>query len=239
LYAIEEELKNGFITIPGGHRVGITGKVVMDQGKIKTMKHLTGFNFRVCKEFPGSADKVMPYIISFPNKVRHTLIISPPCCGKTTLLRDIIRQVSEGVPLIRFKGLTVGVVDERSEIAGCHQGIPQMDVGIRTDVLDGCPKAEGMLMLVRSMGPKVIATDEIGKQADIEALQEVINAGIKIIATIHGENISDLIKRPGLKYLLEQEIFERFIVLGRSKGVGTIEEVLDGCNKKALLRKVN
>lgn len=235
LYALEEELKNGFITITGGHRVGITGKVVVEKGKVKTMKYLTAFNIRISKEFIGSADKIVPYIISVPDKVKHTLIISPPCCGKTTLLRDIVRQISNGIPWLTFKGLTVGVVDERSEIAGCYQGVPQLDVGVRTDVLDGCPKAEGMLMLIRAMGPKVLATDEIGKMEDIEALQEVINAGVKVIATIHGENLTDLMKRPAFKFLLEQKIFEVFIILGKSRGVGTIEGIIDGITQKPVL----
>ena len=237
LYAFEEELRNGYITIPGGHRVGITGKAVLDNGLLKSLKYITGFNFRISKEFTGAADKVMPYIIGPQNKVKHTLIISPPCCGKTTILRDIVRQISEGIPWLRFKGVTVGVVDERSEIAGCYQGVPQKDIGIRTDVLDGCPKAEGMLMLIRAMGPIVIATDEIGKTNDIDTLQEVINAGVKIVATVHGESLTDLIKRPGFKYLLEQKIFETFIILGKSKGVGTLEDVLDGNTHKSLLKR--
>jgi len=237
LYAFEEELKNGFITIPGGHRVGITGKAVVDKGQVRSLKYITGFNFRVSKEFTGVADKVMPYIIGQQNRVKHTLIISPPCCGKTTILRDVVRQISEGIPWLRFKGVTVGVVDERSEIAGCYQGIPQKDVGIRTDVLDGCPKAEGMLMLIRAMGPVVIATDEIGKTQDIDALQEVLNAGVKIVATVHGESLIDLTKRPGFKYLLEHKIFEIFILLGKSKGVGTLEDVIDGFTQKSLLKK--
>ena len=158
LYAYEEEIRQGFISVQGGHRVGVTGKVILDGGKIRGMKYISCINVRLAHEIQGCAEEVMPYIQT-KDWVAHTLIISPPRCGKTTLLRDIIRQISngrEGIP-----GQTVGVVDERCELAGCYQGVPQNDVGMRTDVLDGCPKAEGMQMLIRSMSPAVVAVDEL------------------------------------------------------------------------------
>ena len=127
-------------------------------------------------------NKIIDYIIK--DGVKHTMIISPPLCGKTTLLRDIIRQISNGVNGI-LEGQTVGVVDERSEIAGCYNGIPQNNIGLRTDVLDCCPKSEGMIMLLRSMSPKVIAVDEIGSKDDIFAIDEIINAGVKVICTVN------------------------------------------------------
>ncbi len=237
IYAVEEEVKNGFLTIPGGHRVGLAGKVIMENGRVKTIKHITSLNIRIAREVKGAAEKLLPYLIDPVTKeVQHTLIISPPRCGKTTLLRDVIRQLSDGIDALSVPGMPVGVVDERSEIAGCYRGVPQKDVGIRTDVLDACPKAEGMLMLIRSMSPRVVATDEIGRKEDILALEEVINAGVKILTTVHGANLEELAMRPGLKYLLEQRIFERFVILSRHKGVGTIEDVLDAKTKKSLKR---
>ncbi len=237
IYAFEEEIKNGFITVRGGHRVGLTGKVVVDKGKVKTIKYISGLNIRVAREIIGAADRVMPYLIDPVSKeFHHTLIISPPRCGKTTLMRDIIRQLSTGIPKLDFKGRTVGVVDERSEIAGCFNGVPQKDVGIRTDVLDGCPKAEGMMMLIRAMGPQVIATDEIGKPEDAGALEEALNAGIKVLTTAHGADREEISQRPVLKYIMEQDVFERLIVLGRSKGVGTVEDITDLKKGKSLVR---
>jgi len=150
------------------------------------------------------------------------------------MLRDLIRQISSGIPRLGFPGLTVGLVDERSEIAGCYRGIPQRDVGIRTDVLDGCPKAIGMMMLLRSMSPQVIATDEIGRREDVDALEEVLNAGVKILTTAHGSSLADLSERPVLSNLIRSKIFERFVILGRSRGVGTIEDIIDGKSYRSL-----
>jgi stage III sporulation protein AA len=155
----------------------------------------------------------------------HTLIISPPCCGKTTLLRDIIRLISDGGK--DRAGLTVGVVDERSEIGACYMGVPQNDLGIRTDVLDCCPKAKGMLMLIRAMSPRVIAVDEVGSKEDIEAIEYVINCGCKLIATVHGNSLLDVKGKPLLKKLIEDKLFERYILLSNKGSVGHLEEVYD------------
>lgn len=228
LYALEEELKNGFITLPGGHRVGLTGRTVLEQGRIKTMKYISGLNLRVSRELPGVAGPVLQALVGRRGQVYHTMLVSPPRCGKTTLLRDIIRQLSNGIPELGFQGITVGVVDERSEIAGCYRGVPQRDVGRRTDVLDGCPKAAGMMMLVRTMAPGVVATDEIGRREDVVAIEEIFNAGVKVLTTVHGSSLEELARRPALKYLFDLKMVERFIILGRSRGVGTVELIVDG-----------
>lgn len=228
IYAWEEEFKRGYITLKGGHRIGLAGKVILDKGLIKTMKDISGLNFRIARQIIGVASPVLPYIIDSEQRIRHTLLVSPPQCGKTTLLRDIIRQLSTGIPKLGFTGVNIGLVDERSELAGSYGGIPQHDIGLRTDVLDGCPKAQGMIMLVRSMSPQVIATDEIGTTDDIQAIEEVLNAGISLLTTVHGRDINDLRLRPNLRKLLDQKLFSRIIILGRSQGVGTIEKVLDG-----------
>ncbi|KJS14184.1 MAG: stage III sporulation protein AA [Peptococcaceae bacterium BRH_c8a] len=229
VYALEEELRNGYITLPGGHRVGLTGRAVLENGQVKTLKYLSGLNIRIGREIKGSAAALLPRLLDQPAaNIHHTVIFSPPRCGKTTLLRDLVRLASSGVPQLNYPGRTVGLVDERSEIAGCYRGVPQMDVGVRTDVLDGCPKAQGMMMLLRSMSPDIIVTDEIGKMEDIAALEEVFNAGVRIIVTIHASSMRELTNRPALKYLLQLNMIQRFVLLGRSRGVGTVEKILYG-----------
>lgn len=222
LYAFENELKCGYITLPGGHRVGVSGKAIISKGEVKTINNISGLNIRISHEIFDCSKRVLEYI-AMP-KVRHTMIISPPACGKTTLLRDIVRQVSNGIEG-KFKGQTVGVVDERSEIAGCYMGIPQNNVGIRTDVLDACPKAEGMMMLLRSMSPRVLAVDEIGKKEDIYAIDDIMNAGIKVICTVHGKSIEELKQRDVLSVLINKKVFERYIILGYKSKPGTIKAI--------------
>jgi stage III sporulation protein AA len=228
IYALEEEIRNGFITIQGGHRVGITGKAVMESGRVKTLKYFSGVNIRISREIKGAARCLLPDIIDRQaGTIRHTMIFSPPGCGKTTLLRDAVRMISDGVPELGLPGQAVGLVDERSEIAGCYCGVPQRDVGLRTDVLDGCPKAEGMTMLLRSMGPSVIATDEIGRIEDVRALEEVLNAGVKVLFTVHGSSLEELTARPALHYLFRLRAVERFVRLGKDKRAGVVKGVFD------------
>ena len=232
LYAYEEEIRQGFITISGGHRIGLAGQVVMDNRRIRNVKNISFMNIRLAHQIKGCATDVLPYIVR-DGRVLHTLIISPPACGKTTLLRDIIRNISDGGNY--FMGMNVGLVDERSEIAACYMGVPQNDVGMRTDVLDSCPKAEGMLMLLRSMNPKVIAVDEIGSREDIDAISYVINCGCGIVATVHGESIDDIRTKPILRKLVEEKVFDRYVVLGNSCGVGTVENIFDERGNELLI----
>lgn len=225
LYALDTELREGFITIPGGHRVGFVGQGVLEEGVMKQIKNFSGVNFRITRHIKGCSNFILPWIIKESDDIHHTMIISPPRCGKTTLLRDIICNLSDGFQ--GFPGLKVGVVDERSELAGSFQGIPRHHLGVRTDILDHCPKSEGMYLLIRSMSPQIIATDEIGSVKDIAAIFEAINAGIRLIITVHGRNLSELIKRPTLRELIESRIFSRFIVLSNTSGVGTIDGIYD------------
>ncbi len=224
LYAFEDEVRQGFLTIQGGHRIGIAGKIVMDGERIKSVKHISFINVRLSHQIKGCADKVLPMIIH-DEEVCHTLIISPPKCGKTTLLRDLVRQLSNGTDY--FPGRTVGVVDERSELGGAYLGVPQNDLGIRTDVLDCCPKAEGMMMLVRSMSPAVIAVDEIGDYRDICAIESVVNCGCKLLTTIHGASIADIEKKPLMQKLMQERVFERYIILHNHKRIGRVKKVYD------------
>ncbi len=224
LYAYEDEIRQGFITVQGGHRVGLAGKVIVEHGKIKSIKHISFINIRMSHEKMGCGNIVMPYLYG-NNNLYHTLIISPPRSGKTTLLRDIVRSVSNGT--VEHEGMTVGVVDERSEIAACYRGIPQNDIGVRTDVLDCCSKAEGMLMLIRSMSPNLIAVDEIGKKEDVEAIAYVMNCGCCILATVHGSSIDDVKCKPILGSLIEEHIFKRFIILKGANKPGKVQSIMD------------
>lgn len=234
IYAYQDEIKNGYITIRGGHRVGVTGKVVTDGVSVKNMKDIAGLNIRLSNQILGCSKKVLGYMIKSNVDIYNTLIVSPPQCGKTTILRDIARALSDGIPELHFKGVKVGIVDERSELAACLRGIPQNNVGLRTDVLDSCPKNIGMPMLIRAMSPKVIITDEIGSDGDCEALHSVLNAGVRIVTSAHGYNVSELKSRREVLKLMEDKVFERYIVLGNAEGPGTLIEVFNGSNMKAI-----
>lgn len=172
IYAYKNQICNGFITIKGGHRIGIVGTVVVENGKVINIKYVTSLNFRIAKQVIDSSNKILKEIINIEtNTIYNTLIVSPPGKGKTTILRDAIRKISNGIKDINFTGKTCGLVDERGEIAATYRGIPQNDVGMRTDIVDNISKSEGMRMLIRSMAPEIIACDEIGSKEDVEAIE--------------------------------------------------------------------
>lgn len=221
-YAYQEELSNGYITIEGGHRVGICGRTVMENSRVKTIKDISSINIRRSKEIIGVSDGYMNHILKEKDQIYNTIIVSPPKCGKTTLLRDVIRNLST-------MGFKVGVCDERSEIAGTYNGRTSYDLGERTDVLDGCPKDKGMVMLIRAMSPDIIATDEIGKKEDGQAIEAAVCAGIKLITTIHGSSYQDVIKS-GIGEMVLSGIFERLIFLSNTPKVGTVSAFRDWQN---------
>ncbi|MDE6182201.1 MAG: stage III sporulation protein AA, partial [Eubacteriales bacterium] len=230
IYAFEQEIKNGFITLKGGFRVGITGTAIIEQEKIKAIKNISSINIRIARQILGCSKKILPYIKE--EKYLSTIIISPPNCGKTTLLRDIIKEISDF-------GENVAVIDERSEIAGIYMGISQMDLGIRTDIFDRCPKEEGMINALRSMSPNFIAIDEIGTNKDINALEKVFNSGVKVICTIHAENIEELKQKYGFSKILENRYFKRYIVIKKEdlkfKVEGVYNEKLEKIYKGGIL----
>ena len=236
IYALEEELQRGYITVAGGHRIGLAGRVILENGAVKAIRDITSFNIRIARERVGIAEPIITDI--FSGEWLNTMIIGPPQTGKTTLLRDIARIISSGDRQHQLPSAKVGIVDERSEIAGCANGVPQLTFGERIDVLDACPKAEGMMMMIRSMSPNVLIVDEIGRREDAEAIMEAAHAGIKLIMTIHGNSLEDIHKRPSLKEIVSQAIFRRFIVLSRKKGPGTIVQIIDGFGRE-LSKKVS
>jgi len=217
LYSFEEELRRGYITIAGGHRVGLAGRVVLEDGSVRAVRDISSFNIRIAREVIGVSQTIVPMLLDpLQRKVHNTLVVSPPQRGKTTLLRDLARAFSHGDTGGRTalgRGLKVGVVDERSEIAAAYRGVPRFDLGPRTDVLDSCPKAEGMMMMIRSLSPELIVVDEIGRPEDAAALNEALHAGISVIATAHGYGFEDVSTRPVLRELFEAKLFQRLVVL--------------------------
>lgn len=218
VYSYTRQICDGYITIRGGNRVGIVGSAVVNNGQVININYISSLNFRIARQQIGCSNFVMEDIIDEQNgNIRNTLIVSPPGCGKTTLLRDIVRNISNGITEIGFKGKTVGVVDERGEIAAMYKGIAQNDIGIRTDVIDNMPKPWAMRMLVRSMAPDVIVCDEIGSIEDINAIDYAMCSGVKGIFTAHGKSIEEVNQNPELSKLLNKHVFERIILLNPEK----------------------
>lgn len=225
IFAFEEEVKQGFITIQGGHRVGITGEWVFENGEVKYIKNISSLNIRICRQVLGVGKKFINYIYK-NDCIANTLIISPPKCGKTTLIRDLSRIISNGEAPLK-NGFKVCVIDERSEIAASFQGVPQLDIGIRTDVYDNCLKSKGIILAIRSMAPEVIICDEIGTKDDFESILIAYNSGVSIISTIHGNSEEDFYNKLKLSNvnINVDKIFKCILILSNKNGVGTLDKV--------------
>lgn len=220
LYAYEDEMRHGFITVQGGHRIGVAGQVIHADGGVQSITHISSLNIRVSHEIKGCGEGVFSWLWE-GNLPCHTLIVSPPGGGKTTLLRDFIRLFSDGFG--KYPGISVSLIDERSEVGASYLGVPQNDMGMRTDILDGCPKAEGIMMMVRSMGPQMVAFDELGGEADIRAVDYAVHSGCKVLTTLHGRDMQDVRQRLGGR---ADRLFDRYIFLCGGEKTGDICRIL-------------
>lgn len=214
IYAYKNQICQGFLTIKGGHRVGITGNVVIENEKIINIKYVSSLNIRIAREILNCSNKILGEILDVNNQtIFNTLIVSPPGKGKTTMLRDVIRQISNGISNINFRGLTISLIDERGEIAATYKGVPQNDVGIRTDVIGNVRKSLAIEMLIRSMAPEVIACDEIGGIEDITAIKKAMLCGVKGIFTMHGKDMDDIKKNKDIYNLVQNKEIEKIIFI--------------------------
>ena len=207
-YTASQSLRQGYLTAEGGFRIGVCGTAVLEGGEVALYRDLSSLNIRIPREQIGLADRVLPGLLA-EGRLESTLVISPPGGGKTTLLRDLVRALSEEKPM------RVSLVDERGELAAVHRGVPQLQVGRHTDVLDACPKAQAIPTLLRAMNPQVIAVDEVAVAGDVAALEQAAGAGVVLLATVHGAGVEDLKRKPILAGMLGLGIFRKAVRIGR------------------------
>ncbi|MBO5349524.1 MAG: stage III sporulation protein AA [Clostridia bacterium] len=227
IYTYQNQICNGFITLPGGNRVGIAGNIVIKDGQVSNISHVYSLNFRIAHQINGASNELLRYILDTKNNtVFNTLIVSPPGAGKTTIIRDLAKKISDGISEINFRGIDVSIIDERGEIAAMTKGIAYNDVGIRTDILDNVPKSIGIRMAIRSMAPKVIIADEIGNKDDVQIINYAICSGVKCIFTAHGSSMEDLLKNEEMHKIINLELFKRIIFLDE-KEKGKVKNIIN------------
>lgn len=225
IYSYQKQIAEGFVTINGGHRVGISGSCVIENGKVININYINSLNFRISRQVIGASEKIIEKVLDVENNsILNTLIVSPPGCGKTTILRDLVKQISSGIKRMKFKGLNVGIADERGEIAALYKGIPQNEIGIKSDVMANVSKSIGLKMLIRSMAPNVVVADEIGTEEDVKIINYAMSSGCKGIFTAHGANLEELYLNPIIKELINTYIFEVIVFLDE-KIKGEIKEL--------------
>ncbi|MBQ9979499.1 MAG: stage III sporulation protein AB [Oscillospiraceae bacterium] len=206
VYAREETVKRGYVTVRGGHRIGVCGTAVVKGGEIANLRELSSAAVRIAREHRGAANEI------FDQTAEESLvIIAPPGIGKTSLLRDLVRLTSDS-------GQRVSLADERGEVAACVSGRAQMDVGQNTDILTGAPKAQSALMLLKTMNPKVLAMDEITSPEDVRAILAAANCGVRIFATAHAGNVKEFKCRRVYAPLINAGVFDAAVTISIEKG---------------------
>lgn len=234
IYAMEEELRQGYITCSGGHRIGITGHAACqeakngDEPKITSIVDIGGLNIRIAHERKGCAEQIVS-LLRKGDSIFHTIFFASPGAGKTTCLRDAIRILSNGDE--NHAGIKICVVDERSEIGACLNGKPQNDLGKRTDVLDACPKLLGMGMVLRSMSPQIIAVDELGREEEFVLLEKMRCSGVKILGTMHAGTIEEVLQNSWISNRGKNQTIERFVELLRLENGMREFRIYDGQGK--------
>ena len=214
-YSAAHTISKGYLSAPGGFRIGLCGSAVMQGGVNTNLRDISSAMIRIGRACTGIAEPLLSGLFE-EKQFCSTLLLAPPGAGKTTLLRDLIRCLSDGSE--GFPPHRISVVDERGEVAVMHRGVPQMDVGAHTDILDACPKAIGIPMLLRSANPQIIAVDEITVREDLEAMEQAMNCGVRFLATIHANDVRDLKSRPLLRQILKHHMFERVITIAAADG---------------------
>jgi len=239
IHAFEKEIRGGYITIEGGHRVGIGGDCIYEGDSFKGFKNITSLNIRIAREYPGCSQKYIKYFISDHRNIYNTLIIGPPLSGKTTFIRDLCANLSDGTKNPDFEGCDTTLIDERGEISAIYNGIPQMYVGCRTDVLSYCMKKEGFIMGIRALSPRIIISDELGSRDDFEILQYALKSGVNIITTAHGFSLDDVKKNLFMKTIIDNNFFDRAVILKNSIKPGIVQEVYDFERNKVIFNDLD
>ena len=223
VHAVLEQLREGYVTIQGGHRVGFCGTAVVERGEITFLRGLTSASIRIAREFIGIGEELAADLFE-GERLESTLILAPPGGGKTSLLRDLIRALSSGLGVPPQR---VGVVDSRGELGAVWQGVPQLELGERTDILTACPKDKGLMMLLRAMNPQVLAVDEVTAPEDVQAMLAAAGCGVSLLATVHGADRKDLTRRKLYREMLDTGVFRRLVTIqGRGFARGYTVEVL-------------
>ena len=220
VYAYNDQIKECFVTTDGGMRIGICGTAIYNNGMIATIKNITSLNIRISHQVIGASEKIIN-MLCYNNKVKNTLVISPPGAGKTTLIRDIVYQLSN-----EKRVQNILVVDERFEIAGMGRN-NHIEIGNYVDVISGAGKGFAFSSALKTMCPSVIVTDEISRENDIESIKQAIKSGVAVIASAHAKDLNDLRFKAYFNDIIKDKYFERIVILSTRNGVGTIEGVFD------------
>ncbi|MGM9629356.1 stage III sporulation protein AB [Butyricicoccus sp.] len=212
VHTFADSLRQGFVTVQGGHRIGVCGQTAVQDGKLLSYRHISSLNIRVARQIPGAADAALLDQIREDGQVRSALFLAPPGRGKTTLLRDLARQLSDS-------GIRTALADERAELAALYEGVPQFDIGTHTDVIDGCPKAEAAMILVKTMSPQLLVLDEITSERDVRAAECASHCGTAVLASAHAWDMDDFRLRPLYRRLLDTQIFTKIFCIGSDRKI--------------------